>query len=881
MLGLSRLLGRRRRYDDLSLSIAEHIDERTGELVAEGMPPTEAAQTARREFGNVGLVQERSREVWQWPTIASVFADLRFALRQLAKSPGFTVTSVLTLALGIAVNATMFSLVSAFLLPRLPGLDPSTLYVVSSVNPYAQFLPDTNPVSAPNYLRWSGDTRIFAGMAADDAFRIGSLSGPGQQPESVSYSAVSPNYFSVFGVSPVLGRGFLAGEDRAGRNHVLILSYSIWSRRYGADPSIVGRVIRLNREDYLVAGVMPADFRLLGFTPQLWTPLTLAPDDRSPEARKHRALYLFARLGPGVTLEQARSEMNVLAQQAQHDFPEIERRWGVVVRRLPDFLIRDFNIRSALNVIMTVVGFVLLIACANVAGLLLTRAVGRQKELAIRMSLGASRRRMVRQLLTEGVVIALLGGGAGLVLAFFGIRLLRAGLNFNEAIGAVPVQLDAKVLLFAAAISLVAAILSSVAPALRASRTEINTELKNETRGATTGREQNRLRVALVGGEIALALFLLIGSCLLIRGVYLIDHQKLGFSQDHLLTARLVLDQARYAEPPQQVRFVRSLIAEAGHIPGTEGAAVASELPASGPGSVTIHLRGEPATRPGAENSALDVLVTPDYFRILGIPLLGGRLFTDPDDAPGLHAVVVNQAFARKYFGNGDPVGRQIQLDAPGAGWSQIVGMVGDVRSFSQDPRIEPEVYESYLERPVNSFALMLRSSADPGALAPDLRHAVAGIDSDLPLLQVTSMDNVIEEQRGGNPLFVRLLATFAALALILSAIGIYGLIAYSVGQRTQEIGIRLALGASGIDIARMILRDGLKVALAGSAIGLIAAIPLPKVFSAIFEGTLSFASPAIYLFVLLGMLGVAVGATFGPALRARRVSPTIALRNQ
>jgi len=509
--------------------------------------------------------------------------------------------------------------------------------------------------------------------------------------------------------------------------------------------------------------------------------------------------------------------------------------------------------------------------------------VGRQKELAIRMSLGASRRRMVRQLLTEGIVIALLGGAAGLLLAFFGIRLMRASLTFNEAISAVPVRLDTNVLLFTAALSLAAAILSSVVPALKASRVAINTELKAETRGATSGREQNRMRVALVGSEIAIALFLLIGSCLLIRGVYLIDHQKLGFRQDHLLTAGIVLDQARYADPAHQLRFVRNLLGQAGRIADAEGSVVASELPASGPSSLNIQLKGQPDTGPGAQKSALDVLVTPEYFRILGVPLLRGRVFTAQDDGAGPHVVLVNQAFAHKYFPDRDPIGQQVQLDIPGSTpeWNQIVGLVGDVRSYSEDPRVEPEIYEPFLQRPAGSFALMLRTGVDPGSLAPALRLAVAQIDSDLPLLRVTSMDNVIEEQRGGNPLFVRLLATFAILALVLSAIGIYGLIAYTVGQRTQEIGIRLALGASGSDIARMILRDGLRISLVGSAIGLIAAVPLPRIFSAIFGGTLPFGEPAIYPAVLLMMLGVAMAATCGPALRARRVSPTIALRNQ
>jgi putative ABC transport system permease protein len=882
MSWLTQLFSRRRRYDDLSESIREHLDEKIENLMEDGMSRGEATQAAHREFGNVTLIEERSREVWQWPTAESIFADTRFALRQLVKSPGFTATAIVTLALGIAVNATMFSLVSAFLLPRLPGREPQNLVVVSSVSPDTSFQADTNPVSAPNYLAWHNDTRVFSEMTAADEYRTGSLSGPKEQPEAISYAAVSPNYFSVFGVSPPLGRAFLTGEDQPGHDHVLILSQGLWKRRFGSDPSVVGRTVHLNREDYVVIGVMPADFRLLGFIPQLWTPLTLTAADRAPDARKNRSLYLFARLASGITFKQARAEMNIVAQQAQQDFPSTERRWGASVRTLPDFLIHNFGIGTALAVIMTVVGFVLLIACANVAGLLLTRAVGRQKELAIRMSLGASRVRVMRQLLTEGLVIALLGGGVGLSFSYFGIRVVRAGLSFNDAMSAVPVSLDDNVLLFAGAISLISALLSSVAPALKASRTAISTDLKSETRGATSSRAHNRLRVVLVGGEIALALFLLIGSGLLIRCVYLLDHQKLGFRHDHLLTAGMVLDHARYTDSSKQSQFVRSLIAQLLQIPGVQGAAIASDLPASGPGSVPIHIKGQPESRSSEQHTALDMVVTPNYFQVAGVSPLRGRVFTDGDDAGAPPVVIVNQEFAHKYFQDNDPIGKQIRLETPDGSpaWSEIIGVVSDVKGFSLDPRVEPQVYESYVQRAVASFSLMLRSNVEPTSLTPGLRHAVAQVDSELPLLRVMSMDGVIETQRNGNPLFTRLLATFAILALILSAIGIYGLVAYSVGQRTHEIGIRLALGAKASDISRMILREGFKVAAIGSAIGLAMALPLPKLFDSIFQGVL-FGAPEVYPIVLAAILIVGFCATFGPAQRAGRVDPTAALRSE
>ena len=883
MQWLAQLLSRRRRYDDLAISIQEHIAERTDELMEGGMPRVEAEQAARREFGNVGLIEQHSREAWQWQTLESILADVRFALRQLVKSPGFTATAVVTLALGIAVNATMFSLVSAFLLPHLPGRDPQSLVVVSSFNSDQPFQSDTKPISPPNYFAWSANKSLFSEMSAADENRTGSMSERGKQAEAVSYAAVSANYFSVFGASPELGRAFVTGEDLQGHDHVVILGHALWARRYNSDASIVGRTVRLNREDHVVVGVMPADFRLLGFTPQLWIPLTLAAMDRAPDARKNRFLYLFARLAPGVTLKQAQAQMEILAQRAQGDFPSTEKHWGASVRMLPDFLVRNFGSGPALALIMTVVGFVLLIACANVAGLLLTRAVSRQKELAIRMSLGASRARVVRQLLTEGVVIALVGGGFGLFLTYIGIRLVRTGLSFDPAISAVPVSLDRNVLLFAAGISLVSAILSSVAPALRASRTTINTDLKSETRGGTSGRANNRLRVFLVGGEIALALFLLIGSCLLVRVVYLKDHQQLGFKHDHLLTARLVLDKARYVDSSRQSQFVRTLAAQLQQIPGVEEVTVASDLPSSGPGSVPIHIRGQQETRSNEQSTAADAVVTANYFRAAGVPILSGRTFTDRDDATAPRVVLVNQEFVHKYFQDRDPVGKQIQFDITGTPlvWSEIVGVVGNVRNFSEDPNMAPQVYEPYLQRPVASFSLMLRSNMEPDSLAPALRHAVEQLDAELPLLRVMSMDGVIDDQRNGNPLLEKLFATFAMLALVLAAIGIYGLISYSVSQRSQEIGIRLALGANAGDILRMILIQGLKVAAVGLAIGFVMALPLPKLFESIFQGQVLFGAPAVYLVVLAVMLIVIFSATLGPARRATRVDPTAALRSE
>lgn len=821
-------------------------------------------------------------------------ADLRLAFRMLAKKPGFTVVAVLTLALGIAVNATMFSLVSAFLLRRPPVHDPDRIVVVSSVNPNPVFNPDASPISAPNYLAWREASNVFADTAAADEYRTVNLTpalnqvegsaraSVATEPEVIRSAAVTSHYFNVLGVSAQFGRTFMEGEDQPGQSHVVVLSHDLWERRFGSDPAILGRTIRLNREDYTVIGVMPANFHLMGFIAQLWTPLVLTQSDQTAAAHNDRSFRFFGRLKPGVTLEQARAEMSVLARRAAEAFPETEKGWGASARTLPDFLIYDFSIRNGLAVMMTAVGFVLMIACANVAGLLLARASGRRKELAIRISLGAGRWRIVRQLMAEGLVIGIVGGSFGLLLSYWGINFFRAKMTFNEAVIAVPITLDRNVLLFALAISLVSAVLSSLAPAITASRTDVNTNLKDESRAASAGRSRGRLRTVLVTGEIAAALFLLIGTGLLIRGIYMTEHQNLGFRPDHLLTASLTLDDAHYKDASQRAIFVRDVIPRLKQIPGAEGVAVTSDLPATGPGGVNFRIQGEPEPPANQQLNVLDSVVSTEFFRTSGIPLLRGRTFTDMDNTTAPRVIVVNQEFVHRHLHDQNPLGKQIRLDVPGAApqWSEVVGVVGNVKTYSEATRDDPQVYEPLLQRPVSSFTLMVRTSADPNSLAPALRNAVRQLDAELPLAQVMSMPTVIDRQKGGDEIFLQVLGAFALLALALAAIGIYGLIAYSVGQRTHEIGIRMAVGANRPDVLRMILWEGSTMTLIGAAIGFALALPLPKVFAALFFD-LHLGEPRIYLVVPAAIFLVALLATYIPARRATRVDPMSALRQE
>jgi putative ABC transport system permease protein len=865
---------------ELDAELAAHLELAIEENLQRGLSAEEARRQALIRFGGKQQAIEQHREARGLPGLEILFQDLRYAVRTLFKNPGFTIAVVVTLALGIAVNATMFSMVSAFLLRRPAVHEPDRVAVVTSINAARGFLPDTNPVSAPNYLAWREANSVFSDVSAADEGRTASLTAQGK-PEALASAAVSSNYFNVLGVAAQLGRTFFEGEDQPGRDHVVILSHELWERRFGSNPSVIGSTIRLNRENYVVIGVMPASFRLMGFTPQLWTPLTLTVADRGAAARKDRALHVFARLKSGATVEQARLEISNLAHRSEQDFPETEKGWGAAVRTLPDFLVYDFGIRNGLAVMMTAVGFILLMACANVAGLLLARATGRQKELGIRIALGAGRLRIIRQLLTEGLLSALIGGGVALVLAYWGINFVATKMTFNEAISAVPLSLDRNVLLFVLGISLFSAVLCSLAPAVRASRTDINTTLKDESRAASAGRSHSRLRTVLVTGEIALALFLLIGTGLLIHGLYVIEHQNLGFQAHHLLTAAVNLDSSRYKDAAQQTSFVRDITSRLQHIPGAGAVAVTSDLPATGSTSVTVQTKGEPDLPANQARTTRDVVVSADYFRTAEIPLLRGRTFTEMDNAEAPSVVLVNQEFVHRHLHDQESLGKQIRLSVSGptAKWCEIVGVVANVKNYSEAPDEDPQVYEAFLQRPVGSFSVMVRAKADPNSMSSDLRNAIEQADPDLPLDRVMSMTSVIDLQKGGDVLFSRMLGIFALLALIFAAIGIYGLIAYSVGQRTHEIGIRVALGAGSRQVLSMVLLEGLKMTAIGAALGLALALPLPRVFGAMFTG-IAFGEPGVYCIVPLAIVAVSVLATYIPARRAASVDPTIALRN-
>src|SRR6266478_794632 len=881
MMWLKQLFSRRRLYGDLSEEIQEHLEEKIEELVAGGMSREEAAYAARREFGNVTLVEQDSRTVWRWAAIEDFFTDVRFGARMLRKNAGFTAIAVFTLALGIAANATIFSFLSAWILKKPAVSDPDRLMVVYGTNSNELREVNQNPVSAPNFFTWEKENRVFSQMAAMNRNETASLTGQGE-PERVSETRVTANYFSILGVSPALGRAFAAGEDQSGSDRVVILSHRLWERRYGSDPNVVGATVRLNGESHTVIGVMPSGFVLPSFLTHMWTPLVLQDAQQSAAARKNRNLYLFARLKTGISAKQARADIATLGRLAAEAFPNTEKGWGAETLPLQDFMIRTYPAGPAMVIWMSAAGFVLLIACANIAGLLLARAAGRGKEMAIRAAIGAGRGRMIRQLLTEAGLIALLGGALGLALTFWSARALQSALAFDEQSQALQPAVDGHVLFFTSAISLLAALLFGLAPALQAETPNVSAILKNDSATVSTGRGRSRFRSVLVAGEVALAVFSLTGAALFSKAVYdaIHSYSHPGFDPQNLLTARLSLVDARYGKATTQSAFFQELLERLKVLPGVESAAVTSALPAWDAGDAPFRLKGQENMPAGARPRAFHFVVIPNYLRTAGIALIAGRGFTESDNANAPAVTLISEFFARRYFPNGDAIGKQVLIDSGDAKsmqWRQIVGIVRSVKIDPFDVTYA-EIYEPFLQRPASSMAVMLRAKSNPEALAPGLREAVWALDKDQPITSVMSMQDQMTIETTGPKWIGTMQAIYAGMALILAVVGLYGLVSFSVGQRSREIGIRIALGAEKRNILRLVLRNGMKLALIGVAIGLVGAFPLPRAFGSLFPG---FHVAGGWIFVLVSVLmgGVVVLACYVPARRAMHLDPMVALR--
>jgi predicted permease len=877
---LGALFGKQRRERELAAEMESHLQLHIDDNLRTGMSPAQARREAIMKLGGVEQTKENYRERRGLPLLEIFFQDLRFGARMLRKNPGFTIVAVLTLALGIAANATIFSFVSAVLYKHPPVYDPGRVLVVYGTSAARAWGANLNPVSAPNYFTWKSENLVFSDLAASEPYSSVNLSGKGE-PEAVSANRATANYFSVIGAAPELGRTFSVGEDQPGHDRVVLLDYRFWERKFGSDPNIIGKSIRLNGQEHTVIGVLPKRFQIMSFRSQVWLPLVLDESQQGAAVRQTRTLYLFARLKPGVTLEQAQANTRTLGSLAAQSFPDTENGWGANCLTLQEYGIHDFNARAAFIILLSAVGFVLLIACANIAGLLLARATGRGKEMAVRIAMGAGRMRVVRQLMTEALLIAVLGAIAGLVLALGGTQLLHKVLSFNEAIKTLDMQIDWRVLSFTSAIAVFSALLFGLAPALRAWAVDVFPTLKNDSTTVSAGKKKSRSRGVLVAAEVAMAVILLTGAGVLIKGFLEGLHRSLGFQPEHLLTARITLPESRYKEPEKQIEFYRELAANLESAPGATSAAITSNLPAAGAGFVSFLLKGQENLSRSDRSRARYYIVSSHYFETIQTSVTAGRSFAESDDANSPLVALVSEKFAERFFPKGDALGKQIRVDSGDAianQWRQIVGIVRNVRSWPLNYADDPEIYEPFPQHPGAEMSVVVRAASDPNSLAPGLREAVWSLDSDQPVGSVIGMPDLLANETAPDFIFSKLMAIFAALALVLAGIGIYGLVAFTVGQRSQEIGIRVALGAEKKDILRMVLLDGLKLAAIGAAIGMLGAFFLPRLFEAAFY---DFHVLGGWLFLIVPTLigFVALVACYIPARRASRVDPIVALR--
>ena len=881
---------------DLEEEISSHLEMEKQENLESGMPLEEAHYAALRRFGNVTLARERSREMWGWASMEVFLQDVRYGLKLLARHRGFTVVAVVTLALGIGVNTTIFSLVSSMLLRKPPVDDPDRLMMLLSKNSGAESPADEAnrlPVSPLDFLDWRAQATAFSGVtaASSDDF---TLSG-GTEPERFAGGQVAANYFQVLGVVPILGRAFLPGEDQAGRGKVVVLREDLWKRRFGADPHVLGRAVKVNGENFTVIGVMPGSFRRMWLFPaQFWIPLVFTPEQLVPSARKNRFLNVFARLKQGVSQSQAQAEMATIAQHVAAHNLQGEKGWSANVMTVEQYAIQESNSKTALLFLTAAVGFVLLIACANVANLLLARNSNRQREFAIRAALGAGRFRLARQLLTECLMLALLGGGLGLAFAFWGLHLLRAAFDWNvyAALAAEQLSIDRTVLVFTVLISAAAAVIFGLAPIVQLSHRNPNSGLKEGSRASTAGREHHRLQNALVVVEIALSTILLVGAGLFVG--YFVEELRAsrGMNPHDVLTASVSLSGAAYEEPERQIAFFQNVLSQLSGFPQVQSSAVTSDLPFTFPALVRFAVEGRPMAKTENGSSAGYFAISPGYFAVAQIPLLAGREFTPSDSSHSASVVIINQAFAHKFFPNENPLGRHISVSRGGlpvfllkhpatsiqSRWSEIVGVVGNVNEYLGQSSPRPHIFEPFLQRPDGSMNLVVRVRSKPDAFAASLRRAVWKVDKEQPVTNLKTMDHVVQDAGQGDDLMAELMGAFAAMALLMAAVGIYGLLAYLVSRRTHELGVRMALGARRGDVLLLVLRNSMSLVLAGVGIGFLVSLAMPRLVAAAFSG-FHVHSGWILVATPLIVILVGVASCYLPARKASRVDPMTALR--
>jgi putative ABC transport system permease protein len=871
-------LFRRERVDrEMDAELRAHIEAHADDLMRTGLSRQEALRQAHIALGGIDRAKEECRDAIGISFVESLAQDLRFGLRMLRKNPGFTAVAVLTLALGIGANAAIFSVVNSVLLHPLAYNDPDHLVTILRYSNY--------PISPANYLDYRDQSSSYESLGAAEYWSP-NLTGV-DSPDHLLGLRVTQNTMPLLGVQPVLGRLFVEGEDTAGNDHEVVLSYGLWRRRFSGDARSIGKSIVLDGASYTIVGVMPADFHFAPFWAthaELWAPLSLAA---RAQTRDGNSLRLFARLRPGVTLAQARAEMATITARLEKLYPGTNA--GITVTPLKEKVVG--NVETPLLVLFGAVGFVLLIACANVAHMLLARAAARQKEIAVRTALGARRSRVVRQVLTENLLLATMGGSLGLLLAYAGTRAL-VSLSPADIPRVESISIDAKVVFFLLAITALTSVAFGLAPALQTSALNLTDTLKESGRGSSDGVRRHRLRSVLIASEFALALTLLIGAGLMIRSFYALESIDPGFNPHGVLTMIVPIAGSKEADSARRPVFYQQMLDRVRALPGVVSAAGINHVPIAGDlWDRTFYIDGRPKPGPTDTPDAVYRIATPGYFQTMSIQLIAGRDIAATDNASAPPVVVINQRLARTFFPGQNPVGQHIALTSDAsARWMTIIGVAKDAVEHDWSAKAAPEIYLAAFQTPEflgrtglgNSayITLVVRTAGDLAALTSSVKSAIWSLDSNLPISSVITMDDAVAQANAQPRFEMLLLAVFAAVALVLAAVGIYGVMSYSVAQRTHEIGIRISLGASRADVLRLVMRQGFSLALAGSAVGIVAAFFLARLIAKLLYGVPP-TDPLTFVSLAALLLLVAMLASYIPARRAMRVDPMIALRHE
>jgi predicted permease len=862
---------------DLDQDMRSHLEIETQDNVERGMSPQEARRVAMLKFGNMARVKEDTRIVWSWVWVEQLWQDVRYGLRLLRTNPGFTAVAVLTLALGIGANTAIFSVVYAVLLKPLPYTNSEQLFSV-----FQRLSKDETTAtgwSYPNLADLREQNHVFSDVTGSQHHQL-TLTGQGEA-SVLNASVVTAEFFKVFTEKPLLGRVFFSEDGKSGAPAVTLLSENLWRGTFGADPAIVGKSIELDKRPFIVVGVMPSRFRfpLVMESEQLWIPLAHDPFFGSWMGRRGgHWLEVTGRLKNGVSAAQAQAELDAISARLAKDFPIENDGWIIQMIPLQQMLV--FGVKSALFVLLGAVGLVLMIACVNIANLLLTRATSRAREMALRTTLGAGRNRIVRQLLSETAILGLLGGVAGIALAYWGVQSLTALLP--AAVPQVnPIRVDKFVLCFALLLSGIASFAFGLVPALWVANSSLQTNLREGGGRSGESGGRHRARSFFAAAEIALAMILLVAAGLLVRSFAKLTSVSPGFDVERVVKANISLPRTQYSTPQQWTAFADNLLARIHAQPGFQDSAIAFPAPmADGEVNLGFDIVGSPAVSAAESRTANYVSVSQDYFHLLGIRLLSGRFFNQGDVPSSPRVALISRTMARRYFPNQDPLGQQLRFGFPpdGVDDREIVGIVADIRDVALDQEPGPMMYVPYAQAPFAGGDIIVKSSLNASSMAAAIREAVGQIDKDLPVSDIAQMPEVVEASVAQPRFRTFLLSLFAAMALTLAATGIFGVISYSVSCRTQEIGIRVALGASRSTILRMVLRETLLLTFAGLAVGLPCALAASRLVAHMLFGVTAH-DPATILAVALALAGVAALAGFAPARRAMRVNPMVALK--